>query len=148
MKLTSRLLSILATVLLIGLNWSCSKTAPSDVAVSFFDGKTLNGWNVQDAEKKWWRVNDGVIEGGSLEENVEHNTFITLPNSYQNFELTLKLRFINGEGEGFKNSGVQIRSQRLPNHHEMIGYQVDAGTGWWGKLYDESRRRIVVLHLT
>jgi hypothetical protein len=26
----------------------------------------------------------------------------------------------------------------------MIGYQVDAGRGWWGKLYDESRRRKVI----
>ena len=26
----------------------------------------------------------------------------------------------------------------------MSGYQVDAGIGWWGKLYDESRRNKVV----
>jgi len=26
----------------------------------------------------------------------------------------------------------------------MSGYQVDAGDGWWGKLYDESRRNKVV----
>jgi hypothetical protein len=26
----------------------------------------------------------------------------------------------------------------------MIGYQADVGPGWWGKLYDESRRRKVV----
>ena len=26
----------------------------------------------------------------------------------------------------------------------MIGYQADVGPGWWGKLYDESRRRRVI----
>jgi len=26
----------------------------------------------------------------------------------------------------------------------MSGYQVDAGDGWWGKLYDESRRNTVI----
>jgi hypothetical protein len=39
---------------------------------------------------------------------------------------------------------VQIRSQRIPDHHEMIGYQADLGDGWWGCLYDESRRRQVL----
>jgi hypothetical protein len=42
------------------------------------------------------------------------------------------------------NSGVQIRSVRVPGSTEMAGYQVDAGDGWWGKLYDESRRRKVI----
>jgi hypothetical protein len=54
----------------------------------------------------------------------------------------LKIR-ISGT-EGFINSGIQIRSVRLPDSHEMCGYQVDAGKGWWGKLYDESRRRKVI----
>jgi hypothetical protein len=38
------------------------------------------------------------------------------------------------------NSGIQIRSIRVPKSKEMKGYQVDAGERWWGKLYDESRR--------
>lgn len=112
--------------------------------VSLFDGESLTGWNIREGEEKWWRVKDGVIEGGSLEEKVPHNTFITLPKTYQNFEMKLSLRIIPSEEEGFKNSGIQIRSRRLPDHHEMIGYQVDGGIGWWGKLYDESRRRTVI----
>ncbi|MEJ7708941.1 MAG: hypothetical protein WKF84_03590 [Pyrinomonadaceae bacterium] len=35
---------------------------------------------------------------------------------------------------------MQFRSQRIPNNHEVIGYQADLGDGWWGSLYDESRR--------
>ena len=42
------------------------------------------------------------------------------------------------------NAGIQIRSRRIPNHHEMIGYQADMGQQYWGCLYDESRRNKVL----
>ena len=98
--------------------------------VSLFDGKTLDGWEVRAGEEKWWKVQDGCITGGSLEEQVAHNTFIATTKRYANFELRLKMRLV--KGEGFMNSGVQIRSIRLPGDSEMSGYQVDAGPGWWG----------------
>ena len=41
------------------------------------------------------------------------------------------------------NSGVQFRSQPFKGH-EMKGYQADAGAGWWGKLYEESARGMLV----
>jgi len=110
--------------------------------VSLFNGKSLDGWTTLQDEAKWWRVEEGLLTGGSLTVDVPHNTFITTAKSYQNFDLTLKIR-IQGAG-GFVNSGVQIRSVRIPNNHEMSGYQVDAGEGWWGKLYDESRRNRVI----
>ena len=109
---------------------------------SIFDGKTLAGWETRKGEEKWWRVQDGTITGGSLEEAVPQNTFLTHHKRHANFELRLKLRLI--KGSGFMNSGVQIRSIRVPDNHEMSGYQVDAGIGWWGKLYDESRRNKVI----
>jgi len=149
-KLLALIIAVSMTGLIFMFNFGCSPGAESkgkakiEEAVIHFDGKSLDGWNVQQGEEKWWRVNDGMIEGGSLEEKVPHNTFITLPKSYQNFEFMIKMRIIAGEGEGFRNSGIQIRSQRLPDHHEMMGYQVDAGIGWWGKIYDESRRREVI----
>ena len=48
-------------------------------------------------------------------------------------------------GKG-KNAGIQFRSERIPNHHEVIGFQADIGAMKdneliWGALYDESRRR-------
>ena len=42
--------------------------------VSLFDGKTLNGWEGE--KTKVWRVQDGVIVGGSLEGNPQ-NEFLT-----------------------------------------------------------------------
>jgi putative heme-binding domain-containing protein len=109
---------------------------------ALFDGMSLAGWDVRAGEERWWKAADGMIVGGSLEEKVPHNTFLATNDSFENFELTFKIR-IRGAG-GFVNSGIQIRSERVPNSHEMKGYQVDAGPGWWGKLYDESRRNKVI----
>ncbi len=107
-----------------------------------FDGKTLAGWETIESDARWWKVADGVIAGGSLTEKVPHNTFLSTTDRFENFELTLMIR-IRGAG-GFINSGIQIRSIRVPKSSEMSGYQVDVGKGWWGKLYDESRRNKVI----
>ncbi|MFM8413421.1 MAG: family 16 glycoside hydrolase [Planctomycetota bacterium] len=107
-----------------------------------FDGASLAGWDVRAGEEQWWRAADGMIVGGSLEQDVPHNTFLATKESFGNFELVFQIR-LRGAG-GFVNSGVQIRSERVPQSHEMTGYQVDVGPGWWGKLYDESRRNTVI----
>jgi putative membrane-bound dehydrogenase-like protein len=106
---------------------------------SLFDGKSLAGW---EGNAKLWQVQDGVIAGGSLTETVTRNEFLATEKSYADFDLRAKIR-ITGK-EGFINSGIQIRSQRVPNDSEMSGYQCDAGDGWWGKIYDESRRNKVI----
>ena len=108
---------------------------------ALFDGKSLAGW---DGDPKWWRVQDGCLTGGSLTEKVPRNFFLTHARSFQNFDLRLRIKLTGVPGTGMINSGVQIRSLRVPNDTEMAGYQVDAGEGWWGKLYDESRRRRVI----
>jgi hypothetical protein len=43
------------------------------------------------------------------------------------------------------NAGVQFRTRRIPNHHEVSGYQADVGQHYWGALYDESRRNKVLV---
>lgn len=110
-------------------------------AAEIFDGKTLNGW---EGDLKWWSVKDGAIAGGSTTEKIPKNFFIATTKSYQNFELRLKIKLTGDPKTGMINSGVQIRSIRVPDSTEMAGYQVDAGDKWWGKLYDESRRRKVI----
>lgn len=127
----------LALVFLLG-----ASLAHADEPRSIFDGTTLAGWEALGSETKWWTVADGAIVGGSLTEKVPHNTFLATQDSFGDFDLILKIR-IRGAG-GFVNSGIQIRSTRVEGSHEMKGYQVDAGPGWWGKLYDESRRNKVI----
>lgn len=101
----------------------------------------LEDWEIQSGEEQWWREADGVIIGGSLTEEIPHNTFISSRERFADFEMTLQVKLI---GDDKPNAGIQIRSERIPDHHEMIGYQADVGPGWWGKLYDESRRRKVI----
>lgn len=106
-------------------------------AQSLFDGKTLDGW---EGNLKWFRVEQGAVVGGSLEHKIPNNEFLCAKQEYGDFELRLKFK-VTGEKV---NAGIQIRSRRIPDHHEMIGYQADIGEGYWGALYDESRRRKVL----
>src|SRR5262245_61878890 len=105
-----------------------------------FDGKTLAGWEGDTA--KTWRVEDGAIAGGSLETTVPRNEFLCTTKSYGDFELKVKFKLLGDRDKA--NAGVQIRTKRIPNHHEVSGYQADVGQGYWGALYDESRRNKVL----
>ncbi len=108
-------------------------------SVPIFDGKTFKGW--EGDTNKTFRIQDGAIVGGSLEANVPRNEFLCTTRMYTNFVLRLKFKL---EGKG-ANGGVQIRTKRIPNHHEVSGYQADMGDpSWWGCLYDESRRNKVL----
>lgn len=107
---------------------------------SLFDGKTLDGWEFDPAI---WRVEDGVITGGSTTEKIKKNDFISTKKSFQNFELKLKIKVSGDPKTGMLNSGIQIRSVRA-EHGAMSGYQVDCGAGWFGKIYDEHRRNKVI----
>jgi hypothetical protein len=107
--------------------------------VRIFDGKTLKGW---EGNLKTFRVEDGAIVGGSKKSRIPNNEFLCTKKTFENFELRLKAKLV---GEG-KNAGIQFRSKRIPNHHEVIGFQADIGVmgkdhSIWGALYDESRRR-------
>src|ERR1041385_7976465 len=107
-----------------------------------YDGKTFNGW-IGDT-KKTWRIDDGAFVGGSLKEKVPRNEFLRTERQYTNFILKVKFKLVGTNG--FINGGVQMRSQPAKNPpNEMVGYQCDMGEGWWGALYDESRRNKVLV---
>jgi hypothetical protein len=111
--------------------------AQEPAAVSLFDGKTFKGW---EGDLKVFRIEEGAIVAGSLERNNPRNEFLCTEREYGDFELTLKFKVL-GKGA---NAGIQIRSRRIPDHHEMIGYQADLGDNYWGCLYDESRRKTML----
>jgi hypothetical protein len=111
--------------------------SPESTFQTLFDGKTLAGWN---GDSKVFRVENGAIIGGQLREKIPHNFFLSSKEEFVDFELQLEFRLI-GEGT---NAGVQLRSKRIPDHHEMIGYQADLGQDYWGALYDESRRNKIL----
>jgi hypothetical protein len=102
-----------------------------------FDGKTLEGW---EGNEKMFKVADGAIVAGTLKDKIPQNEFLCTKKQYENFELRLEVKLVPAGG----NAGIQFRTKRIPNHHEVSGYQADVGEGWWGKLYDESRRNKVL----
>ncbi len=105
-----------------------------------FDGKSFAGWEGDTA--KTWRIEDGCIVGGSLEQVVPRNEFLCTTRSYGNFELKVKFKLLGDRKQA--NAGVQFRTKRIPKHHEVSGYQADVGQHYWGALYDESRRKKVL----
>jgi Domain of Unknown Function (DUF1080) len=109
--------------------------------VKLFDGKSLAGWE-GDTEKTW-KVEDGAIVGGSLDAVVPRNEFLCTTKTYENFELKVTFKLTGDKANA--NAGIQFRTKRIPNDHEVSGYQADIGEGYWGALYDESRRNLTML---
>ena len=105
---------------------------------SLFDGRTFNGW---EGNLALFRIESGAIVAGTLTAKIERNEFLCTTREFKDFELTLRVKLLGGDQA---NAGVQFRTKRIPNHHEVIGFQADMGVGWWGALYDESRRKRVL----
>ncbi|WPP51255.1 3-keto-disaccharide hydrolase [Catalinimonas niigatensis] len=142
-------------LLLLMLTFSCQRRT---ITKPLFNGETLQGW---EGDPDFFRVKDGAIVAGRLTDLIPQNEFLCTVKEYGDFELRLKVKLV-GEGS---NGGIQFRSQRIPESHEVAGYQADIGfipSGWvqgfaqfrgrteslneetpyplWGSLYDESRR--------
>jgi len=101
-----------------------------------FDGRTFAGWNGDTATV--WRIEDGAIVAGHADRPAPRNEFLATDRRFGDFELRLEYRV---DCVADCNAGVQFRTVRIPNHHEVIGYQADIGPGFEGCLYDESRRK-------
>ena len=129
-------LSVVTAILLGSTGVVVEQGATKPVAL--FDGKTFNGW---EGDLKIFRIEDGAIVAGTLDNKIARNEFLCTTRTYGDFELRLKVKLLGGDSA---NAGIQFRTKRIPNHHEVIGYQADMGVGWWGALYDESRRNKVL----
>lgn len=105
-------------------------------------GKRFSGWEGEIA-KTFRREGDAIV-GGNLKEPIPRNEFLASTRSYTNFVLRAECRLAGEKCNG----GIQLRSQRIPDHHEVTGYQADMSSdsdgGYWGKLYDESRRNKIL----
>lgn len=115
-----------------------SRCAADEGFTPLFDGGSLNGWN---GDPAWFRIEEQAIVAGALDKPIPHNVFLCTDEDYGDFELRLEVKLI-GEGN---NAGVQFRTAKIPGSHEVSGYQADVGSAGgrpvWGSLYDESRRR-------
>jgi putative membrane-bound dehydrogenase-like protein len=135
--------TLLILVTTIGLIVPVAAQPPApDGFTALFDGRSLEGW---EGKAEWFRVRDGAIVAGTLGRPIPNNEFLCTKREYDNFVLKLKAKLV---GPVTSNAGIQIRSKRVPNHHEVEGYQVDMAIqgerNIWGALYDESRRRVML----
>src|SRR5438046_2770996 len=116
----------------------CGVAAP----IPLSDGTSFKGWAGD--TNNTWRIEDGAFVAGNLKDRIPRNEFLRTEQQFTNF--ILKVKFKLAGTNGFVNGGVQIRSQPAKNPtNEMVGYQCDLGEGWWGALYDESRRNKVLV---
>ena len=112
--------------------------------ISLFDGKTLDGWELVDRDRQFWRAEDGMIIADSLGKKMPRNTFLFSEKTYEHFEFRCQFRLTGDPKTGLVNSGIQFRSEKLANGYAK-GYQADIGEPkWWGCIYDEHRRNRVI----
>jgi len=121
-------------LIMLGLLAGCS-TQSSEIVL--FDGHSFEGW---EGPLESFRIEDGSIVAGTLSAPIPKNQFLSTKEIFDDFELRLKFKMI---GEKV-NAGIQFRTKRIPDHHEVIGYQADMGGKYWGALYDEQRRKTVL----
>lgn len=125
---------VLVFAICVFSSWNVSPIAFGQTK-DLFDGKSFEGW--EGDTKTTWRIEDGCIRAGSDDQSAPRNEFLATTNQYDNFDLTAEYRLVGSEK---LNAGIQFRSKRVPNHHEVSGYQADIGTDVDGHLYDETRR--------
>ena len=116
---------------------STARAADDASWTSLFDGATLDGWR---GKEGLWSVKDGAIVGSTQPKGRKGNTFLIHENVFGDFELELDFRLLGG------NSGVQVRSQQVrePADYVIAGYQADIGEKYYGSLYEEKRRGMLV----
>jgi type 1 glutamine amidotransferase len=127
---------LLVGLFVVGI-FSVPTASADDSWVSLFDGSTLEGWR---GKEGLWSVQDGALVGSTKPAGRKGNTFLVHEDRFGNFELELDFRLLSG------NSGVQVRSQQVRNPADWViaGYQADIGANYFGSLYEEKRRGMLV----
>lgn len=132
-------LSLFLAIAMMGISYG----QQVETAQRLFDGKSLKGWKVFPAEfEKLWTVKDGIIVAGDGKSTIPENNYLYTEGEYENFEFRCLFRLTGDHATGMINSGIQYRS--FIEGGNMVGYQADIGRGFWGDIYDEHRRALLV----
>src|SRR5579863_2653830 len=117
--------------LLLGL-LLCAAACAEEGFQPLFNGKNLDGW---DGDPRMWSVRDGMIVGHTEGVVMNDNSFLISKQPYRNFILRAECKLRN------HNSGIQFRSEALPDW-VVRGYQADmAEDNYWGNIYEEKGTR-------
>ncbi|MEK7407729.1 MAG: DUF1080 domain-containing protein [Acidobacteriota bacterium] len=102
-----------------------------------FNGRNLDGW---DGDPRLWKVEDGVITGSTEGVTLSQNTFLITKETFGDFHFKLQVKLRN------HNSGIQFRSEALPDW-VVRGLQADmAENNYWGSIYDERGKRGIMVN--
>jgi hypothetical protein len=131
---------IAAVTLLWTLAASAQIVTPAEKKEGFkplFNGKNLDGW---DGDPRIWKAAGGMIVGSTEGVPLETNSFLITKQNYGDFILRTQVKLRN------HNSGIQFRSEALPNW-VVKGLQADMAEGnWWGSIYDERGKRGILVN--
>lgn len=108
--------------------------ATADTVTQFFNGQDLAMWK---GSTDLWRIENREIIGTS--KGLDHNEFLRSEIIAGDFHFSCETLLKDNQG----NSGIQFRSA-AESAGEIKGYQADMGVGWWGKLYEENGRGLLV----
>jgi hypothetical protein len=120
--------------------WCGAQISPEERSEGFralFNGKNLDGW---DGDPRLWKVRDGAIVGSTEGTKLTQNSFLISKETFSDFILRAQVKLRN------HNSGIQFRSEALPDW-VVRGLQADmAENAWWGSIYDEKGKRGVMVN--
>ncbi len=124
-------------VLIVIVFCACSSKKDNTPWVYLFDGKTLNGWHIENGEAEYY-VEDGMLVGKATRNTP--NTFLCSDRGYSDFILEFSFK-----ADADLNSGVQFRSLSFPEYRNsrVHGYQMEldpTDRQWTAGIYDEARR--------
>lgn len=102
-----------------------------------FNGENLSGWKKLNGNAEYKVIDETIV--GIATPNTP-NTFLATEQMYSDFILEVEVKV-----EAPLNSGIQIRSNSLPDYRDgrVHGYQVEidpSGRAYSGGIYDEARR--------
>ncbi|MCC6585767.1 MAG: DUF1080 domain-containing protein [Bryobacterales bacterium] len=116
---------------------SISKEEKKEGFKPLFNGKNLSEWK---GDTRLWKVENGVIVGSTDGIEIPHNTFLIHKRQFGDFHLKFQVKLRN------HNSGVQFRSEELPDF-VVKGLQADMAEGnYWGSIYDERGTRGIIVN--
>lgn len=100
-----------------------------------FDGGALHGW---DGDPALWSVSGRTVSGRA--EGLKTSSFLVSKESFSDCRIEFEALVEEG------NSGLQFRSRRVDGIEGfvMAGYQADLGEAYWGSLYEERGRGMLL----